>query len=67
VTHPLNLLRQSKQNNTFPNQQARYDEEFLLGHAYHTYKLSSPDNTVSFEFQHNVCGGAVHVASSCDP
>ena len=34
-------------------------EEHLLGHAYHTYRLVSPDGSVSFEFQHNVCGRAI--------
>lgn len=31
-------------------------KEHLDGHAYHTYQLTSPDGTVAFEFQHNVCG-----------
>jgi 4-hydroxy-tetrahydrodipicolinate reductase len=31
-------------------------EAHLPGHAYHTYRLTSPDGTVAFEFQHNVCG-----------
>jgi hypothetical protein len=30
--------------------------EHLGGHAYHTYRLASPDGSVGFEFQHNVCG-----------
>lgn len=34
----------------------RVPEEHLLGHAYHTYRLTSPDGSVGFEFQHNVCG-----------
>lgn len=36
------------------------------GHAFHTYHLSSPDNTVHFEFQHNVCGRAVYAAGTVD-
>lgn len=26
------------------------------GHAWHTYTLTSPDESVQFEFKHNVCG-----------
>lgn len=33
-------------------------KDALTGHAYHTYHLSSPDKTVSFEFQHNVAGAS---------
>ena len=29
-------------------------QEFLEGHAYHTYHLTSPDGSVNFELQHNV-------------
>ena len=38
----------------------------LLGHAYHTYRLTSPDNTVSFEFQHNVCGRSIYAEGTVD-
>lgn len=36
------------------------------GHAYHTYHLTSPDGTVNFEFQHNVCGRGVYAAGTVD-
>lgn len=36
------------------------------GHAYHTYHLTSPDETVNFEFQHNVAGRAVYAAGTVD-
>lgn len=36
------------------------------GHAFHTYKLKSPDETVSFEFQHNVCGRGFYAAGTVD-
>lgn len=36
------------------------------GHAFHTYHLSSPDNSVHFEFQHNVCGRGVYAAGTVD-
>ena len=41
-------------------------EEHLLGHAYHTYHLDSPDGTVSFEFQHNVCGRTIYAEGTVD-
>jgi 4-hydroxy-tetrahydrodipicolinate reductase len=36
------------------------------GHAFHTYHLTSPDGTVNFEFQHNVCGRGVYAAGTVD-
>jgi 4-hydroxy-tetrahydrodipicolinate reductase len=36
------------------------------GHAYHTYHLTSPDGSVNFEFQHNVCGRLVYAAGTVD-
>jgi 4-hydroxy-tetrahydrodipicolinate reductase len=36
------------------------------GHAFHTYRLTSPDGTVNFEFQHNVCGRGVYAAGTVD-
>lgn len=41
-------------------------EEHLLGHAYHTYRLASPDGTVGFEFQHNVCGRTIYAEGTVD-
>ena len=35
-------------------------EEHLLGHAFHTYELVSPDGMVSFKFEHNVCGRSIY-------
>ncbi|KAL3752865.1 hypothetical protein ACJRO7_000289 [Eucalyptus globulus] len=35
-------------------------EEYLSGHAFHLYHLSFPDETVPFEFQHNVCGRSIY-------
>ena len=40
--------------------------EYLDGHAYHTYRLVSGDNTVSFELQHNVCGRRVYAEGTID-
>ncbi|XP_030528130.1 4-hydroxy-tetrahydrodipicolinate reductase 1, chloroplastic [Rhodamnia argentea] len=41
-------------------------EEHLSGHAFHLYHLSSPDETVSFEFQHNVCGRSIYAEGTVD-
>ena len=41
-------------------------EEHLLGHAFHTYRLVSPDETVAFEFQHNVCGRSIYAEGTVD-
>ncbi|KAL5994202.1 4-hydroxy-tetrahydrodipicolinate reductase 1, chloroplastic [Asimina triloba] len=41
-------------------------EEYLSGHAFHMYHLTSPDDTVSFEFQHNVCGRSIYAEGTID-
>ncbi|KAF5749413.1 4-hydroxy-tetrahydrodipicolinate reductase 2 chloroplastic-like [Tripterygium wilfordii] len=41
-------------------------EEHLTGHAFHLYHLTSPDQTVSFEFQHNVCGRSIYAEGTVD-
>jgi len=41
-------------------------EEHLSGHAFHVYNLTSPDKTVSFEFQHNVCGRSIYAEGTID-
>ncbi|KAH6773726.1 Dihydrodipicolinate reductase [Perilla frutescens var. hirtella] len=41
-------------------------EEYLSGHAFHMYNLTSPDETVSFEFQHNVCGRSIYAEGTVD-
>ncbi|THU74398.1 hypothetical protein C4D60_Mb04t32910 [Musa balbisiana] len=41
-------------------------EEHLSGHAFHMYHLTSPDETVSFEFQHNVCGRSIYAEGTID-
>ena len=40
--------------------------EFLPGHAWHTYTLTSPDKTVRFEFTHNVNGRDVYAVGTRD-
>ncbi|KAF8041497.1 hypothetical protein BT93_A0179 [Corymbia citriodora subsp. variegata] len=41
-------------------------EEYLSGHAFHLYHLSSPNEIVSFEFQHNVCGRSIYAKGTVD-
>lgn len=41
-------------------------EEHLSGHAFHTYHISSADQMVHFEFQHNVCGRSVYAEGTID-
>eukprot|EP01026_Neomeris_dumetosa_P007882 TRINITY_DN12447_c0_g3_i1.p1 TRINITY_DN12447_c0_g3~~TRINITY_DN12447_c0_g3_i1.p1 ORF type:complete len:324 (-),score=38.12 TRINITY_DN12447_c0_g3_i1:324-1295(-) len=41
-------------------------ENALMGHAFHTYRLTSPDGSVSFEFQHNVCGRQIYAEGTVD-
>lgn len=41
-------------------------EDHLSGHAFHLYHLTSPDQTVSFEFQHNVCGRSIYAEGTVD-
>lgn len=44
----------------------RVPESALSGHAFHTYRLESADGTVSFEFQHNVCGRTIYAEGTVD-
>lgn len=41
-------------------------EAYLGGHAWHTYSLDSEDQTVHFEFKHNVNGREVYVDGALD-
>jgi len=41
-------------------------EEYLSGHAWHTYSLVSDDKTVCFEFTHNVNGREVYARGTLD-
>jgi len=40
------------------------DEEYA--HAFHTYSLDSADNSVHFEFRHNVCGREIYAEGTAD-
>lgn len=41
-------------------------EAYLSGHGWHTYRLTSPDQTVVFEFKHNVNGRDVYAEGTLD-
>lgn len=41
-------------------------EEGLLGHAFHTYTLTSADGSVNFQLQHNVVGRTVYAEGTAD-
>jgi 4-hydroxy-tetrahydrodipicolinate reductase len=41
-------------------------EAHLSGHGWHTYRLTSPDNKVVFEFQHNVNGRDIYAEGTMD-
>jgi 4-hydroxy-tetrahydrodipicolinate reductase len=41
-------------------------EAYLSGHGWHTYRLRSADNTVAFEFQHNVNGREIYAEGTMD-
>ncbi|KAH9261567.1 dihydrodipicolinate reductase [Batrachochytrium salamandrivorans] len=42
------------------------EEQYLLGHAHHTYRLTSADKTVVFEFKHNVNGRSTYAEGVVD-
>lgn len=41
-------------------------EAHLLGHAFHTYELTSPDGMVQLKFEHNVCGRSIYAEGTVD-
>ncbi|MEJ2167804.1 MAG: dihydrodipicolinate reductase [Desulfobacterales bacterium] len=41
-------------------------DEYLAGHAWHTYTLVSADHTVRFEFTHNVNGREIYARGTLD-
>jgi len=41
-------------------------EDYLSGHAWHTYTLTSPDQTTTFSFTHNVNGRKIYVRGTLD-
>lgn len=51
-----------------PSEQIKFGvpETALKGHAFHTYTLKSSDDSVSFQFQHNVCGRRTYADGVAD-
>jgi 4-hydroxy-tetrahydrodipicolinate reductase len=47
-------------------EQWKIPEKYLSGHGWHTYRLVSPDETMVFEFQHNVNGRDIYVEGTMD-
>jgi 4-hydroxy-tetrahydrodipicolinate reductase len=47
-------------------EEMKVPEEHLNGHAFHTYTLTSEDESVNFQFQHNVCGRRFYAEGSVD-
>mmetsp|Transcript_11040 Transcript_11040/g.16707 ORF Transcript_11040/g.16707 Transcript_11040/m.16707 type:complete len:332 (+) Transcript_11040:193-1188(+) len=41
-------------------------EEYMNGHAFHTYTLTSPDGSVEFQLKHNVSGRTVYAEGTAD-
>jgi len=41
-------------------------EAYLSGHGWHTYRLTSPDKTAVFEFQHNINGRDIYAEGTMD-
>ena len=41
-------------------------EEFLGGHAYHTYRIEAEDKSTAFEFRHNVNGRRIYAEGTVD-
>ena len=41
-------------------------EQYIAGHAWHTYSLTSPDQTVNFVFKHNVNGREIYSYGTFD-
>jgi 4-hydroxy-tetrahydrodipicolinate reductase len=44
----------------------RIPERYLAGHAWHTYTLTSGDETVRFEFTHNINGRDIYAQGTLD-
>jgi 4-hydroxy-tetrahydrodipicolinate reductase len=47
-------------------QQWGIPEAYLEGHGWHTYTLTSPDGTVTFQFKHNVNGRDIYATGTFD-
>ncbi|MBF0232035.1 MAG: dihydrodipicolinate reductase [Desulfamplus sp.] len=41
-------------------------EQYIAGHAWHTYTLTSPGNTAQFQFSHNINGRDIYAQGTID-
>jgi 4-hydroxy-tetrahydrodipicolinate reductase len=57
---------QKERNPEIQHKQWNIPEAYLSGHAWHTYTLISPDETVTFEFKHNVNGRDIYADGTMD-
>ena len=53
-------------NPEIQHQELGIEEEYLAGHGWHTYTLISKDQTVKFEFTHNVNGRQIYAKGTLD-
>lgn len=61
VADDIEMVRDDKESMEFG-----VPEEYLNGHAFHTYTFTSPDGTVQFQLQHNVVGRTVYAEGTAD-
>ena len=62
VKKDIKMLRDDESSRAF----GVPSDAITSGHAFHTYTLTSPDGTVSFELKHNVCGRRVYGEGTAD-
>jgi 4-hydroxy-tetrahydrodipicolinate reductase len=55
-----------ERNPEIQHKQLGVPQPYLDGHAWHTYSLISEDQTVSFQFTHNVNGRSIYVHGTLD-
>jgi 4-hydroxy-tetrahydrodipicolinate reductase len=55
-----------ERNPDIQHKQLGVPQTYLKGHAWHTYSLVSEDQTVSFQFTHNVNGRSIYVLGTLD-
>ena len=61
VADDIEMVRDDKESMEFG-----VPEEYLNGHAFHTYTFTSPDGSVQFQLQHNVVGRTVYAEGTAD-
>jgi 4-hydroxy-tetrahydrodipicolinate reductase len=51
---------------TVQHEKWKIPRAYLSGHGWHTYRLTSADKTVVFEFKHNVNGREIYAEGTMD-